>query len=619
MRLCVYCGSSAGADPAYLTATRQLARLLAERGVGLVFGGGAIGLMGALATAYVEAAGRELIGVIPEKFGRKLAHPRITELHIPRTMHARKQIMFDLSDGFITLPGGVGTLEEVMEVLTWARSGDHGKPIGLLDVNGYYRRLREFLDEMRDQGFCSATDRSMLIEDSSPERLLDRMSAYQAPVLDAWWRTAEAGARTDPAAAAIVAAAATGPREPAPPLARFDPFLPEFLRDPYPSYARYRAADPVHWGMPQVPGSSGCWYVFRHRDVQAVLRDPVFTRKGPPGAGSPAIQPPASQQPFLAMSAKWLLSVDPPDHTRLRGLVSKAFSPSVLDEMRRRIQRFAEALVERLRGVGTFDIAAQYASPLSIQTITGILGVRAEDVDAVCAWSTAIGDGINLRMDATAIEDASESTVHLSRYFRGLIAQRRARPEDDLLSSLIAARDRDDKLSEEELLSMCIQLIFAGYETTASHIASGVLALLRHPEQLALLRRRPELIGRAAAELMRYDSPVQTAAVRRPTADVELGGRLIRAGEPVLAFIGSANRDAEVFSDPDRLDIEQARSSVVFGGGLHACVGAALARIEGEIAIGTLVRVPTLELASEDVEWRPHVVLRGPRAVHVRV
>ncbi|WNG35297.1 cytochrome P450 [Archangium violaceum] len=394
-------------------------------------------------------------------------------------------------------------------------------------------------------------------------------------------------------------------------LERFNPFLPEFIDNPYSFYERYRARDPVHWGLPQSPGRPGCWYLFKYEDVSALLRDRRFVRRWPP---APKIPPEARPQPqslFQEVCDRWLFSLDPPDHSRLRSLVNKAFSPRIVVELRPRIQELANGLLDRLGD--SFDLVNDYAFPLSFTVIGDILGVRPEDTQDFRAWSMAVGDGINLRQGSEGLERANQGTQALLSYFRDRVAERRRQPRADLISSLIDARDAGEKLSEEELLAQCIQLIFAGHETTVNHIGNGMLALLQHPEQLALLRRCPELIDNAVNELLRFDSPVQTTAARKPMEDLELGGKLIRAGEPVIAFVGSANRDPAVFPEPDRLDITRSGAPhLTFGTGIHTCLAASLGRTEGAIALETLVRRrPGLRLTGEPLAWRPHAVLRG--------
>lgn len=628
-RICVYCGSYAGSDQTFVAATTEIGRLLAEHHMGVVYGGAGIGLMGTLADAYLAHGGQELIGVIPERFGLALSHPGLTETHVTQTMHQRKQMMFDLADGFLALARGMGTVEEFMEVLTWARHGEHGKPIGLLNTGGYYDSLLLFLDQMAASGFCSAADRRMLLDDRSPQSVLALMYAYKPPVIDQWWKRVEAGARQVFEAPRLRGDAIQEPKaqpdqpmpngvqvasSPSGTIERFNPYLPEFIHNPYPIYAKYRAQDPVHWGLPSAPGVPGCWYVFRYDDALTVLRDRRFRRKWIPSTAKAAPRAVAKEQmAFLTMAEKWLLSSDPPDHTRLRALVSKAFSPRMLTALSARVQALADELVQELDQAESFDLIAGYAQPLSFTIIREILGVPKQDAALFQDWTAAVGAGINLRQGSEVIELASQSVLQMLDFFRRLIADRRLRPCADLISSLIEARDRDDQLNEEELLSMCIQLIFAGYETTVNLISNGTLALLRNPAQRDLILQQPELIGKAVNELLRFDGSVQTAAARKPSEDIELGGKLVRAGEPVIAFLGSANRDPSVFPDPDRLDITRSTSQhLAFGFGIHACLGAALARMEGEIAIGTLFRrFPRLRLKDVPLQWRSHAVLRG--------
>ncbi|MEM6928009.1 MAG: cytochrome P450 [Myxococcota bacterium] len=391
---------------------------------------------------------------------------------------------------------------------------------------------------------------------------------------------------------------------------RFDPYDPEFIQDPYPTYARYRQSDPVHWGLPQAPGAEGCWYLFRAREAYAVLKDPRFRRRiGPPPMGD-------AESPFVRMSRHWLLSSDPPAHTRLRATVNRAFTARVAGSLRPQVARWADALIDRADGA--MDLVRDFAFPLSFEVITTILGIDPDDRAAFRTWSSDIAEGINFRRaDAETLVRASRGTEAMLAYFTDRVARRRAHPGDDLMSQLIAA-ETDDALSEEELMAMCIQLVFAGHETTVNWIGNAVLALLRSQEQLERLRAVPSLLPRAMGELLRYDASVQTAAARRPTEDVDVGGRRIRQAETVIAVLGAANRDPEVYAEPEAIRLDRAeRTHRSFGVGIHACLGAFLAQMEAEVGVGRLLaRAPELRLADRFVPtFREHVVLRGLNAL----
>jgi hypothetical protein len=392
----------------------------------------------------------------------------------------------------------------------------------------------------------------------------------------------------------------------------FDPFLPDFIADPFPYYHRLREAEPVH------ESPLGFWVLTRYEDCVAVLRDPRFGRAGFEamlaamyGGGEP-------DDRRLPTS---MLFRDPPDHTRLRALVSRAFTPRVVEGLRPRIQHIVDGILDRIAPARAMEVIGDLAYPLPVTVISEMLGVPARDQEAIKGWSTDIArslDAIGLPAGPELVERARAARRAVGEYFRGLMTERRRRPGSDLLSSLIAASDEGDHLSEGEVISTCVLLYIAGHETTVNLIGNGLFALLRHPDQLARLREDPALVASAVEELLRYDGPVQRTA-RITTTDVEIGGRAIPRGAMVVTLIGAANRDPAQFPDPDRLDVARADNRhIAFGFGIHFCLGAPLARLEGQIALGTLVRrLPRLALASDAVEWRESQVLRGLRALPV--
>jgi len=387
----------------------------------------------------------------------------------------------------------------------------------------------------------------------------------------------------------------------------FNPFLPEFIENPFPVYHRLRSEDPVH------ESPMGFWVLTRYDDVAGMLRDARFGRKG----FDTLLQARFGEAGFdLSM-----LFRDPPDHTRLRALVSKAFTPRVVEEMRGRIQEIVDALLDRAQDVGRMDVIADLAYPLPVIVICEMLGVPAENRDLFRRWSVDIArslDAIALPTEPEVIERGTAARHALADYFRGLIAERRRRPKADLLSDLIAAEEQGDKLTEGELMATVLLLFVAGHETTVNLIGNGMLALLRHPAELRALRADPGLIGSAVEELLRYDGPVQRTG-RMPNTDVALGGRTIPKGALVLGLIGAANRDPAHFPDPDRLDVTRGDNRhLAFGWGIHFCLGAPLARLEGQIAILALVRrLPRLALATARLEWRRASTLRGLTALPV--
>jgi len=385
---------------------------------------------------------------------------------------------------------------------------------------------------------------------------------------------------------------------------------PEFLADPYPTYHRLRIEDPVH----QSP--LGFWVLTRYEDVVAALRDPRLAKEAI--AAFVAARFGVDVPPGIGLS---MLDRDPPDHTRLRSLVSKAFTPRVVEGLRPHIQEIVDGLLARVEAAGSMDLIEEFAYPLPVIVICEMLGVPVEDHERFKGWSLDIARGLDAIMlppDSEVARSSMTSRRALANYFRELIAERRASPRGDLLSALIAAEEAGDKLSEDELLSTCVLLLIAGHETTVNLIGNGTLALLRNPGELQRLRENPGLIGTAVEELLRYDGPVQRTA-RIPSSEVTIGGRTIAKGEMVMPFIGAADRDPAQFPDPDRLDITRADNRhIAFGWGIHFCLGAPLARVEGQIAINTLVqRLPKLALATDRPEHRESLTLRGLKSLPV--
>ena len=386
---------------------------------------------------------------------------------------------------------------------------------------------------------------------------------------------------------------------------------PDFLADPYPVYHRLRTEDPVHHHP------LGFYVLTRYDDVTAFLRDPRFGKSGYQalfesrfGAGPDG--------PWLALS---MLFRDPPDHTRLRALVSKAFSPRVVETLRGRIQDIVDRLLERMVGSAGMDVIEDLAYPLPVTVISELLGVPVGDADTVKEWSWDVAralDAIALPVGPDVIERGRRATDEMAGYFRRLIVERRRRSGPDLLSGLVEAEEAGDRLTEHELLATCVLLYVAGHETTVNLIGNGLLALLRNPGELRRLRGAPGLLAGAVEEFLRYDGPVQRTG-RMAACDTEIGGVLIPAGSLVLALLGAANRDPSQFTEPDRLDLGRAEPRhLAFGSGIHYCLGASLARLEAQVAIGTLVRrFPAIALAVEWPTWRPSSTLRGLDALPV--
>jgi cytochrome P450 len=307
-----------------------------------------------------------------------------------------------------------------------------------------------------------------------------------------------------------------------------------------------------------------------------------------------------------------MLSRDPPDHTRLRRLVSKAFTPRMVEQLRPRVQAIADSLLDSVAGRGEMDLIDEYAFPLPITVIAEMLGIPAADRDRFRQWSDALVAAVPPQPAGPAAVEAAEA---LRRYLERLFEERRRVPAEDLITGLVQVEEAGDKLSEQELQGMVYLLLVAGYETTVNLIGSGTLALLEHPDQLAKLRNAPALLPAAVEELLRFCSPVATSTVRYAAADIAVREVIIPKGDMVFVVIAAANRDPARFLSPDVLDITRADNKhLAFGHGIHYCLGGPLARLEGEIALGTLLRrMPGLRLgvAPEALTWRPNLVLRG--------
>jgi cytochrome P450 len=390
-------------------------------------------------------------------------------------------------------------------------------------------------------------------------------------------------------------------------------FGPAMLADPYPFYARLRARAPVLW-----VGEFGGWVVSRYADVATVFRSP-HASSDRTGVARRTLAPEFAE--LFTKRSHSMLNNDPPRHTRLRLLVNKAFTPKTVEALAPFIQRFVDDVLDAAAARGRMDVIRELAYPLPATVIAEMLGVPAQDRDHFKQLSddtsAAVGS-ILTNIPPDVLRRSMAAMDELLEYIRGVVAQRRAEPRDDLLTALVRAQEAGDRLSEEELLANAVLLLNAGHETTTNLIGNGTLALLRHPDQAQRLRDDPSLVPSAVEELLRYDSPVQFTS-RLLTADLELGGKRLRAGQMVLLLLGSANRDPEQFADPDRLDIGRPDNKhLAFGLGPHFCLGAPLARLEGRIVFETLLRrLPNLRLDGRPPERRPNFNLRGLQSLEV--
>ncbi len=396
----------------------------------------------------------------------------------------------------------------------------------------------------------------------------------------------------------------------------YNPYLPGVLADPYPHYRELRREAPVHWSP------LGFWVFTRFADAARILSDRSFAMSEPrewSEAAGYRYESPATVAVMESLG-RMMLFKNPPDHTRLRGLVSKAFTARAIEALRPRIAEIVAELLARVRDAGKMDVIADLAYPLPAMVIAEMLGVPAEDRDQFRLWSRDLAPTIDPMILPDQVERAAVAIERFADYFTHLIAARRAEPRSDLLSAMIAAEEQGDRLSVPELLSNAMLLLNAGHETTTNLIGNGTLALLRNPSELERLRRDPTMLPSAIEECLRYDSPVQMTG-RRSKVACEVGRTPIGAGQQVIVLIGSTNRDPERFPDPERLDVGRADNDhLSFGGGSHYCLGANLARLEGQIAIGALVReLPRLRLATDSPEWRETLTLRGLKALPVEL
>jgi pimeloyl-[acyl-carrier protein] synthase len=388
------------------------------------------------------------------------------------------------------------------------------------------------------------------------------------------------------------------------------PMLPENRSDPYPIYAFIRNHEPVHHAP------DGSWVLTRYDHSAALLRDPRFSTNPARLTEGPDA---AAMGPIRQVGSSLMMFLDPPDHTRLRSLVSQAFTPRMVESLRPRIELLVDELLDAVVETGEMDVLADLAYPLPTVVICELLGVPPEDRERFKSWSADASRLLDGYLDQAAMDKGMVAGMYLFQYFTDLVEARRREPRNDLLSALLAAETSGDKLTHAELLSTATLLFVAGFETTMNLVGNGTLALLRNPDELARMREDPSLVRSGVEELLRYDSPVHVTA-RIATRDVEIGGFTVREGEQAVAIIGAANRDPEQFPDPDRLDVARTPNRhLAFGGGPHFCLGAALARLEGQILFDRLLRrVPDLELVTTQPTYREHYVIRGLNELKVR-
>lgn len=392
----------------------------------------------------------------------------------------------------------------------------------------------------------------------------------------------------------------------------FDPTSDALLQERYGVYRTMREHAPVY---PVSGAPFPIRVLFRYRDVAAVLKSPAFVRE----ARNAGHELPVREETrrIRELLATWMLLRDPPDHTRLRGLVSKAFTPRAVAAMEGFIRQTAEALLDRMQGQGEADLLRDFAEPLPVIVITRLLGAPDEDRERFRRWARIIAAYLGAWSAEDVPPEVSAAAVEMADYMGALLERRRREPGEDLISALLVAEEGGHRLSHDEVIGTAIMLLTAGHETTVNLIANGTYALLRHPQELERLRRSPELVPLAVEELLRYDSPVQMTA-RHGATPVEIGGVHWQRGDAVLLMLGSANRDPEAFPDADRLDVgRQPNEHLAFGHGAHYCVGAGVARLEGRVAFTVMLeRLRGLRLVREP-RYVPNVAFRALESLPV--
>ena len=397
----------------------------------------------------------------------------------------------------------------------------------------------------------------------------------------------------------------------------------EVIANPYPHYRQMRIESPVHWSKERQ-----VWNITRYADVMEALRDRRFSAdRMSIYAGRVPDPMKEKMEPIMRIFSNMMLLSDPPSHTRLRSLANKAFTPRVVENMRSHIQAIVDQMLDGVEATGRMDVISDLAYLLPVTVICEMLSVAPEDRDQFKQRSDDLAAFLgNPRTALEHVDVAQRSALEMIDYLRGMIQERRHNPREDLISALVAAEEQGDAFSEEELYSMFVLLQVGGHETTTNLIGNGLLALLQNPEQMHLLGENPSLIAPAVEEFLRYDGPIQMTA-RIAMEDLEIDGQWVSKGEYIVLYIGAANRDPAQFSDPDRLDIaRQENRHLGFGFGPHFCLGAALARLEGQITIGTILRrfpqlclEPPLSAESrlEDFPWRDNAVFRGLESLAV--
>ncbi|QHJ71931.1 cytochrome P450 family protein [Planococcus halotolerans] len=384
-------------------------------------------------------------------------------------------------------------------------------------------------------------------------------------------------------------------------------FSEGFVKDPYPYYSQLRVGEPVY--KTRFPDGQQGWLITGYTEAVEALKEPRFIKDFSKLYGG--------SMDGMSVFTQNMLFSDPPDHRRLRGLAQKAFTPRVIEGMKERIEEITDQLLNDMKQKEEINLIDDFAFPLPIIVICEILGVPSEDRDKFRIWSNSLIEGSSGEPGVSIYQHMNDFIRYLGEWF----SETRREPKNDLISKLIAAEEAGDRLTEKELYGLVTLLIIAGHETTVNLIGNSFLNLLKHPEQKELLRRNPELIDQAIEESLRFDGPVEFSTSRWASENLQFAGKEIRRGELVVVALNAANRDPDKFQDPNVFDISQEKSPhLAFGTGIHHCLGAPLARLEGKIAISKLLeRFPNLRLRipESELEWRPGMIVRGVKEIPV--
>jgi cytochrome P450 len=394
-----------------------------------------------------------------------------------------------------------------------------------------------------------------------------------------------------------------------------DPFVSptkEFYQDPYPIFAKLRSESPVFWSE-----KGEYWLVTNYEFAREILGDLHFEKGARRFKALDMLAKLIPNKEMLCFRQKSMLNQNPPDHTRLRSLVNKAFTPSMIAKMRSHIQAIADELLDKIESKKEFDLVADFSFPLPATVIAEMLGVPAQDRDRFKGWSHALVGVLEPNPHVMNVAKTIHAYNELTDYLKPLVEERRKEKREDLISALVESEEEGNRLTEAELLSNTVLLLIAGHETTTNLIGNGILALLRNPEQMDALRQQPDLMPGAVLEFLRYDSPVQM--VRRiADCELEIGEQKVMPEQNVIVALGAANRDPSMFAEPDKLDIARANAGkhVAFGHGIHHCLGSSLAETEAQIAIGTMLkRMPNFKLKTEKLEYKEPFSLRGLKSL----